>query len=168
MPHIWDGEPDDVSIRSPRRSEGRFIGMGAMTSHLKFQSAPPAEARGDLVSFFRLDPVRRFNPLPPPKRGEMANTAAVTEPGSGVSIRSPRRSEGRSYASLISNITKVVSIRSPRRSEGRCSQTTSSRKDFWRFNPLPPPKRGEIKPVERKRAEWPGFQSAPPAEARGD
>ena len=37
-----------VSIRSPRRSEGRYKSVGASPVYfVQFQSAPPAEARGD-------------------------------------------------------------------------------------------------------------------------
>ena len=64
-----------------------------------------------------------------------------------------------------------VSIHSPRRSEGRlpCCDPGRETGTQSRFNPLPPPKRGET---------WDqcgligmtsnGFQSTPPAEARGD
>ena len=84
-----------VSIHSPRRSEGRPEFRGTMVSTNQFQSTPPAEARGDFLNGYdtnypkmfqstppaeaRGDPecgcgvvtgCSRFNPLPPPKRGE--------------------------------------------------------------------------------------------------
>ena len=132
-----------------------------------FQSAPPAEARGDSAVLAVARPTRCFNPLPPPKRGEM-EVAQVSRPSlSGfqsappaeargdpsdsvaayqtfvVSIRSPRRSEGRSAFAQWRSCGTSVSIRSPRRSEGR-----SPRKEFPMNDSM--------------------FQSAPPAEARGD
>ena len=61
-----------VSIRSPRRSEGRSPAPATATATAPaFQSAPPAEARGDRPKI------------------EMKDGKFV------VSIRSPRRSEGR-------------------------------------------------------------------------
>ena len=63
----------EVSIRSPRRSEGRCDqGLSTLLILDKFQSAPPAEARGDIRSA-EMGSVAfgSFNPLPPPKRGEI-------------------------------------------------------------------------------------------------
>ena len=84
----------EVSIRSPRRSEGRSSDLRPPARQPLFQSAPPAEARGDSAG--PLEPCEhvRFNPLPPPKRGEIIPVHAV-RPLRLVSIRSPRRSEGR-------------------------------------------------------------------------
>ena len=61
----------EVSIHSPRRSEGRLFVTEDTDNVTGFQSTPPAEARGDA----RWPRLRRawkscFNPLPPPKRGE--------------------------------------------------------------------------------------------------
>ena len=90
----------------------------------RFQSAPPAEARGDR---FRRPLVRvdsGFNPLPPPKRGEMPEVfAGVTAPDCFNPLPPPKRGEivGAAFLDLIL----------------RC------------FNPLPPPKRGEIRGVRR-------------------
>ncbi len=177
----------EVSIHSPRRSEGRrrLLWDDALMS--TFQSTPPAEARGD--DHFRT-PRRgadRFNPLPPPKRGETSPPSSSTFQ---VSIHSPRRSEGRLGGGRPHAHREQVSIHSPRRSEGRRRCRAS-----WRgqrcFNPLPPPKRGETTApaVERRASEvsihsprrsegrrWSNFlwrqgrrfQSTPPAEARGD
>ena len=39
----------EVSIHSPRRSEGRHPDPAAMISSAVFQSTPPAEARGDTI-----------------------------------------------------------------------------------------------------------------------
>ena len=65
-----------------------------------FQSAPPAEARGDHTRCyitFNMQFSLGFNPLPPPKRGEIVTGTTCISFGTGitVSIRSPRRSEGR-------------------------------------------------------------------------
>ena len=61
----------DVSIRSPRRGEGRSACMEDTVQLSLFQSAPPAEARGDVGGPCDPNPGSRFNPLPPPRRGEM-------------------------------------------------------------------------------------------------
>ena len=85
-----------VSIRSPRRNEGRRLRFGLASARVQFQSAPPAETRGDLRSIPRCSGIEMFqsappaetrgdqlkfliksfnlgfNPLPPPKRGETA------------------------------------------------------------------------------------------------
>ena len=60
-----------VSIRSPRRSKGRFLKIPNIIKANEFQSAPLAEARGD--------------------GGDALGAQGVDE----VSIRSPRRSKGR-------------------------------------------------------------------------
>ncbi len=88
-----------VSIRSPHRSEGRYLDR--VDSEIRraeaFQSAPLTEARGDLecLRIRRRSTSTSFNPLPSPKRGEIS--AKCTDGGQTyVSIRSPHRSEGRS------------------------------------------------------------------------
>ena len=65
----------------------------------RFQSAPLAEARGDLVErgLFHLG-MSRFNPLPLPKQGEMErpiDSSVLLVSVFKVSIRSPCRSKGR-------------------------------------------------------------------------
>ena len=87
--------PAAVSIRSPRRSEGRYGPVGDSGDSGKFQSAPPAEARGDRARRKGPRPALCFNPLPPPKRGEIFDCPERCSPYHHVSIRSPRRSEGR-------------------------------------------------------------------------
>ena len=99
---LWTARsrPCEVSIHSPRRSEGRPTGLRNATEKwselTKFQSTPPAEARGDRPSRQR-----------------------ATAAPSGVSIHSPRRSEGRQVGMKLEVDTEIVSIHSPRRSEGR-------------------------------------------------
>ena len=137
-------------------------------SHEMFQSAPPAEARGDAVfigstgdsfkvsirsprrSEGRSEDRRRrclltgcFNPLPPPKRGEIAPARLLRVVGCGFNpLPPPKRGE-------IENASDI--------------------RYFWEsFNPLPPPKRGEIRSLVDSFAGTMTFQSAPPAEARGD
>ena len=155
-----------VSIRSPRRNEGRPPNRCTATRRGWFQSAPPVETRGDIIrkrkgignrGFNPLPPSKRgetpdifaetyepacFNPLPPSKRGETVTLRDSSEIGE-VSIRSPRRNEGRPLACIWRRRPLLVSIRSPRRNEGR--QPTSCRT-------MPPT----------------SFQSAPPVETRGD
>ena len=205
-----------------------------------FQSAPPTEARGDDGSrcryqlpfgFNPLPPPRRgeiaalpllpilpkgFNPLPPPRRGEML-LKDTEHLGGSVSIRSPHRGEGRLADKVRDYERWQVSIRSPHRGEGRCSTSGNSGADPGRFqsappteargdipadrvtllyggvsirsphrgegrswnrsippqighgfNPLPPPRRGEIVGAVTSSSKPNTFQSAPPTEARGD
>ena len=142
-PFDQSGRPDQVSIRSPRRNEGRplhreishQIGGG-------FNPLPPSK-RGETAwhNLGRLS-CRCFNPLPPSKRGETRKDwykPVETE----VSIRSPRRNEGRLWPGSSGGETKSVSIRSPRRNEGR-------------------PR------IDSGHTHRPTFQSAPPVETRGD
>ena len=83
-----------------------------------------------------------FNPLPPSKRGE-TGVAPPTWSGDTVSIRSPRRNEGRLGYCAWTGQYRLVSIRSPRRNEGRQGL---------------PHRPGRVTQ----------FQSAPPVETRGD
>ena len=165
----------------------KVLGVHAMAS-VKFQSTPPAEARGDgRLCIGNGRSTRGFNPLPPPKRGETPGMRWRRPGYQLVSIHSPRRSEGRPASSAArppKRNGKLVSIHSPRRSEGRRPLATSRRvlghtpvsihsprRSEGRrrvtssasncFNPLPPPKRGETASIDV-------FQSTPPAEARGD
>ena len=64
-------------------------------------------------------------------------------------------------------MAREVSIHSPRRSEGRPSLGPRARPSR-RFNPLPPPKRGETCWSQRRAVRDERFQSTPPAQARGD
>ena len=125
----------------PKRGETRQP-RGSVNSISRFQSTPPAEARGDVGTnlSFRTATVG-FNPLPPPKRGE---TFAV-----------------RNISRLL-----VVAIHSPRRSEGRLARRESPARSKFQSTP-PAEARGDLKWTLNR---WCGglFQSTPPAEARGD
>ncbi len=110
----------------------------------------------------------RFNPLPSPKRGEIAIEVPAVVLQLQVSIRSPHRSEGRSLLVRSNHRAYQVSIRSPHRSEGRwCHDLRVLRLGIRGFNPLPSPKRGEIETLQ-VGIRCGGFQSAPLTEARGD
>ena len=138
------GGQHEVSIHSPRRSEGRQhpacrhppasefqstppaeargdTRTPALPTGWKvFQSTPPAEARGDIYEARKWPRVNEcFNPLPPPKRGETTCADVVAD-------------------------ARRVSI------------------------PLPPPKRGETSRNRPYDRPYDRFQSTPPAEARGD
>ena len=113
------GRKHAVSIRSPRRNEGRQTTMFTTARIILFQSAPPVETRGD-------------------DYGDKHIKVWLS-----VSIRSPRRNEGRHVLGFFLRCLVVVSIRSPRRNEGRLD--------------------GHINLDLRL-----GFQSAPPVETRGD
>ena len=62
-----------------------------------FQSAPLTEARGDREAYAVQRSIRRFNPLPLPKQGEMKKTTFDAAGLDTVSIRSPYRSKGRCW-----------------------------------------------------------------------
>ena len=135
--------------------------------------------------------VRCFNPLPPSKRGE-TTAFAYDALAYQVSIRSPRRNEGRPRHDLPPVLCGYVSIRSPRRNEGRLAlvecfdkyhivSIRSPRRNEGRlfivlfglrcsvcFNPLPPSKRGETLAENHGLQGFGWFQSAPPVETRGD
>ena len=152
--------PCHVSIRSPHRSEGRcsLLGLTGLDSVVSIRSPHRSEGRCSI----------------PPGAGI----------GGKVSIRSPHRSEGRSRTSTLRDPGRSfnplpspksegrlfqcapltdISIRSPHRSEGRSSRRTRSC-----FNPLPSPKRGEMRPGAQITGCGVSFQSAPLTEARGD
>ena len=61
-----------------------------------------------------------------------------------------------------------VSIRSPHRGEGRWTRKFFTARKYRSFNPLPPPRRGEISHIALHSPQPKAFQSAPPTEARGD
>ena len=67
-----DDVPAQVSIHSPRRSEGR-LGEEETTYWLvQFQSTPPAEARGDLAEHPGDDRLSGFQSTPPAEaRGDL-------------------------------------------------------------------------------------------------
>ena len=104
----------------PKRGETEF--RRACASGQVFQSTPPAEARGDVAvgaaAWYFRDVSIHF---PPPKRGE-TKLNGTQDVSKGVSIHSPRRSEGRrerlNYHTAYAE-HDAVSIHSPRRSEGR-------------------------------------------------
>ena len=131
-----------VSIRSPRRNEGRLRRLRRVGGSDWFQSAPPAETRGDIYAYGSTKSPFGFNPLPPPKRGETGRWRSLC-PLSTVSIRSPRRNEGRPR------------IQSPHLalSEFQSAPPAETRGDGM-----------ERSPARRREL----FQSAPPAETRGD
>ena len=134
----------EVSIHSPRRSEGRR-GRGDVIyqtpksfnplpppkrgetrafdhHHIAFewfQSTPPAEARGDLTHGRSWGSPRCFNPLPPPKRGETFRILdGLSLPLSFNPLPPPKRGET-ARSQRFNACPLRVSIHSPRRSEGR-------------------------------------------------
>ena len=70
--------PVTVSIRAPRRSAGRSKDEELIPSLNWFQSAPRAEARGDLIRYLAGIHSVGFNPRPAPKRGAICERLAVT------------------------------------------------------------------------------------------
>ena len=86
----------------------------------EFQSAPPAGARGDEVDLFAVEHFRL------------------------VSIRSPRRSEGRSEARCQSRFCSGCFNPLPPPERGEIPRIVKLSSAVRSFNPLPPPERGEI------------------------
>ena len=188
----------------------------ALSPASSFQSAPPAEARGDRFSSGENRLAARgskgFNPLPLPKQGEIPSSrrpcarisirspcrskgrctfsdehlsGSIRSPcrskgrlrmnhvarafSGDVSIRSPCRSKGRFNHPLVGATRELqVSIRSPCRSKGRSVISQDAAVTVgWMFQSAPPAEaRGDIFP--RLASGQIKFQSAPPAEARGD
>ena len=126
-----------VSIRSPRRNEGRYILGGIDPLSLMFQSAPPVETRGDTGSNIAYRSITGFNPLPPSKRGEIGTLCEC----SSTTVFNPLPPSKRGEMQSMPSILKGAVSRSPRRNEGRCLDREDTR---GCFNPLPPSKRGEI------------------------
>ncbi len=108
-----------------------------------FQSAPPAEARGDPFSSATKTSRPSFNPLPRPKQGEI--------------------SVGRLWSTTISCFNPL-----PRPKQGEMADSFGAKRLAACFNPLPRPKQGEISEAAQERKAHEEFQFAPPAEARGD
>ncbi len=109
----------------------------------RFQSAPPAEARGDSRHAVMLPLPCRFQSAPPAEaRGDYA---AVTEYGEHTGFNPlPLPKQGEiPLPAYADGHQPQVSIRSPAEARGD-------------------------RPVDRRGVEGDGFQSAPPAEARGD
>ena len=73
MPKIMDW---NVSIRSPRRNEGRLIFFAIYQKNLLFQSAPPVETRGDWTTYSAPASRLRFQSAPPVEtRGDSRSAA---------------------------------------------------------------------------------------------
>ena len=159
-----------VSIRSPHRSKGRHelepdkklqSGFNPLPSpkqgetsrslccqvnHLRFQSAPLTEARGDYKAFSGL---------------------ALTY--NAVSIRSPHRSKGRRIIVTRPCATIANLFQSAPLTEARGDTLSGVRAAGTNcFNPLPSPKQGETAIRIRHQSLTFLFQSAPLTEARGD
>ena len=133
-----------------------------------------------------------FNPLPSPKRGEIHQVAL--HPADQAEFQSAPLTEARgdSAASYRFNccamfqsapLTEargdaVFRIEAQEADEFQSAPLTEARGDLfgrrllgrrWSFNPLPSPKRGEIRAWPARRPSWVRrFQSAPLTEARGD
>ena len=145
-----------------------------------FQSAPLTEARGDTGDGEGISAGRRsgFNPLPSPKRGEIrCGPYPVRLLPRFNPLPSPKRGEISIEISIVSQIAhRVEQFQSAPLTEARGDTLTLHRREPFqsgrssRFNPLPSPKRGEIRlqRVGLRRLELLSFQSAPLTEARGD
>ena len=117
-----------VETRGDTRSR-----QSAVAQFMMFQSAPPVETRGDRkrnVRPRRSAKRSSFNPLPPSKRGETRILRAEPSPDRrNVSIRSPVETRGDCPDTRLDSLrtSQIVSIRSPRRNEGRLATLTHIR-----------------------------------------
>ena len=110
----------------------------------RFNPLPPPK-RGETTDR-AVDQLRQdsgFNPLPPPKRGETPRFAYELPPIRKFQSTPPAEARGDDLHQLV---MVNVSIHSPRRSEGRLRMSLLYLRDYRRSQ----------------------FQSTPPAEARGD
>ena len=137
-----------------------------------FQSAPLAEARGDLVTPSRcwrlLAPLFQSAPLAEARGDQTQASGSCPARARNVSIRSPCRSKGR-YRCRLRNREESGFNPLPLPKQGEMWERERTR---WNsklcFNPLPLPKQGEIFAHRRgvgTSRRRPGFN---PAEARGD
>ena len=169
----------------PKRGETRSL-QSTDAADWRFQSTPPAEARGDETAETR--PVsqaamKSFNPLPPPKRGETQIPDPLHRPRGDGAVRSfnplppPKRGEtrplipGKLPGAQGRHIALSRTFQSTPPAEARGDATHYDRiepAELERFNPLPPPKRGETEITDTLVTIETAFQSTPPAEARGD
>ena len=136
----------DVSIRSPCRSKGRLSPAPRYPRVEQMCFNPlPLPKQGEMAARFRVAhhvaEVCGFNPLPLPKQGEIAVARSLRTGFNPLPL--PKQGEILPHSF-------------------GCTADPSC------FNPLPLPKQGEIGPRGRAEALAKTFQSAPPAEARGD
>ena len=109
----------------------------------EFQSTPPAEARGDSSLIVIANTPSGFQFTPPAEaRGDTAYGSRHAH-ADGVSIHSPRRSEGRQLAERIAEYIREFQSTPPAEARGDPASLGDSRYGY-------------------------SFQSTPPAEARGD
>ena len=158
----------NVSIRSPDRSQGRFLTTSQPSPLMtRFQSAPLTEARGDARSKLLRQCVAAFQSAPLTEARGDFRVFGVSSRQFLVSIRSPDRSQGRCARPAISYGGPAVSIRSPDRSQGRW-RTSRSQRPVSVFQSAPLTEaRGDVRsPSLSVRILL--FQSAPLTEARGD
>ena len=171
-----------VSIRSPGRSKGRYSRVDNSPVFILFQSAPPAEARGDAKACLDND-LYLFQSAPPAearggetKKSHLFQSAPPAEArGDGESpagpirqcfnpLPRPKQGEIRNPRGRMNNPRSLKFQSAPPAEAHRPYQSAPPAEAAFRFNPLPRPKQGEIHPITERSM----FQSAPPAEARGD
>ena len=155
LPPFWSFNP----LPPPKRGETTMDRAIAQSCEL-FQSAPPAETRGDALAAVGWRVESGFNPLPPPKRGETAHLRP--HPGvQRVSIRSPRRNEGRHTLKFTPPLKITFQSAPPAETRGDVSARRCPPNRCC-FNPLPPPKRGETLRVIPNLLLWFSFNPLPP------
>ena len=80
----------------------------------------------------------------------------------GVSIHSPRRSEGRREVPDLRLVAIAFQSTPPAEARGDVSDSVASESHASCFNPLPPPKRGETSPSRLSAFNINGFNPLPP------
>ena len=159
---------EPVSIRSPRRNEGRRRRGQCRIADIGFNPLPPSK-RGETPIWSLYNEYRAcFNPLPPSKRGETRVVRLVLLQHTAVSIRSPRRNEGRPDDTATDSRPSDSFNPLPPSKRGETCRTIWPWRARTCFNPLPPSKRGETSLAEALATKDRRFQSAPPVETRGD
>ena len=156
-----------VSIRSPRRNEGRCGSAWVAGAMGLFQSAPPVETRGDMARRTAGYGSARFQSAPPVEtRGDIADT---THRPVEKKFQSAPPVETRGDLPCLTMLRDVLCFNPlPPSKRGEIDARGLVGCRIYGFNPLPPSKRGEISPFLLGGSPAPKFQSAPPVETRGD
>ena len=148
----------DVSIRSPHRSEGRFRRPAPSPTLRGCFNPLPSPKRGEISGDAAPvhHPTQGFNPLPSPKRGEISNTASRTSPAAPVKTKFQSapltEARGDSRIRAATGSTGCFNpLPSPKRGEIRRDRCRLPHPPS--FNPLPSPKRGEMDRIRQLATE---------------
>ena len=118
---VTRGQFQAVSIHSPRRSEGRQERDHERPSNTKFQSTPPAEARGDLSGPVNATVLMVFQSTPP------AEGRCCTARSKSLTSLCRLQSHPAQYVSGIPSAAILLSISHPIRCSTRCLANVRAR-----------------------------------------